>query len=135
MKRVYVDMDNVLADFWTRYNEQVKPYLLYPQSQYGFFASLDPMPGALDAMAWLETGFDTWILTRPSVKNPLCYTEKRVWVDRLILCPNKALVKGDFLIDDSPWPGFEGEQLLFGSPDCPDWDAARQHLTPHWEKP
>jgi len=41
--------------------------------------------------------------------NPLSYTEKRVWiekffgidfVEKLIICSNKGLVKGAFLIDD-----------------------------------
>ena len=36
-----------------------------------------------------------------------------VLCDRLILCPDKSLLKGDVLIDDTPWPGFEGQQLLF----------------------
>jgi len=132
-------MDQVLANFWARFHEKVSetPSIGYPQATYGFFTSLDPMPEALESMAWLNERFDTWILTRPSTKNPLCYTEKRVWVenhlgmywvDRLILCPNKGLLRGDILIDDSPWPEFQGVQLHFGSPECPDWAAVREKL-------
>ena len=49
------------------------------------------------------------ILSAPSVFNPLCYTEKRLWVEnypgfefvhKLILATNKGLLEGDYLIDD-----------------------------------
>ena len=52
--------------------------------------------------------FDMWFLTAPSIKNPMSYAEKRVWIEtnsfppeRLIICPDKSLLKGDYLIDDN----------------------------------
>lgn len=56
-----------------------------------------------------ETKFEVFILTAPSVLNPLSYTEKRLrtekhlgfeWCSHLILSPNKFLFKGAILIDD-----------------------------------
>jgi 5'(3')-deoxyribonucleotidase len=135
MIRIYVDMDDTLCDFlkMAEINLQRNPSIKYPQSQYGFFTSLPPIYGAIHGYKELEEmGYDVWILTRPSVKNPLCYTEKRVWVenwlgletcDKLILCPDKALLKGDYLIDDQPWDGFEGTQLLFGSDEFLNWQV------------
>lgn len=137
---VYVDMDDTLCDFTGAYCVALdkNPGIIYPQSQFDFFRKLDPSPLALDAMEILTNrGYDVWILTRPSILNPSCYTEKRLWVEdhlgiewckKLIICPDKSLVKGDFLIDDHEWPGFEGEQILFGSPNFPDWSKVLKYL-------
>ncbi|WP_420813340.1 5' nucleotidase, NT5C type [Marinomonas flavescens] len=81
---------------------------LYPQSQYCFYANLEPMPDAIESVLGLII-FDPYILTAPSIYNPLCYTEKRVWVkkhfgiefvSKLIISPNKGLLKEYCLIDD-----------------------------------
>jgi 5'-nucleotidase len=105
---VYVDMDDTLCDFTGAYRVALdkNPGIIYPQSQFDFFRKLDPLPLALDAMEILTNrGYDVWILTRPSILNPSCYTEKRLWVEdhlgiewcnKLIICPDKSLVKGDF---------------------------------------
>ena len=137
---VMVDMDHVLADFNKRYAE-VKadmPDLKFPQSLPSFFAELEPLEGAIETYKWLEVNFDTWILTRPSYMNPHCYTDKRLWVEKhlgievcrkLILCPDKSLVKGDYLVDDMPWPGFGGKQLLFGAfGDYQTWADVRRYF-------
>jgi 5'(3')-deoxyribonucleotidase len=50
---------------------------------------------------------------------------------RLILTHHKNLNKGDFLIDDRPNNGacdFEGELILFGSAEFPNWKAVRDYL-------
>jgi 5'-nucleotidase len=134
-KILYIDLDDTICDFSTAYTESKTKYpdVIYPQSQYGFFINLNPMEGAIEAVNKLRTKFDVYILTRPSYMNPLCYTEKRLWIEKhfdlsfcenLILCSKKHLLKGDYLIDDVSWPLFEGKQILFGSTDngnCPDW--------------
>jgi 5'(3')-deoxyribonucleotidase len=125
MRRIYVDMDDTLCDFITpfksgEYKEK------YPQSKIGFFFDLEPIDGAIEGMNTFMTKYDVWILTRPSIKNTNCYTEKAEWIKKyfgedmlfkLILCPDKSLVKGDFLIDDDHRHGqteFEGEHIHFG---------------------
>ena len=97
---------------------------------------LEPIPGGLEAITWLraQDQFLVYILTAPSLQNPLCYTEKRVWVEkhlgfdlveRLIISPNKGLNKGHYLIDDhivgKGQDTFEGVLLHFGSSIYPDW--------------
>lgn len=111
---IYLDMDDVLCDFQSSYRKALldNPSITFPQSQYGFFANLNPIEGAIDAAKALEKSnkYQPYILTAPSLKNPLCYTEKRVWVEKwlgfsyvkkLIICPEKSLLKGDYLIDDN----------------------------------
>jgi len=142
---VYVDMDDVLCDFTTKskIERELDPEIIYPQSQYGFFSSLSPLSGAIDAVKALlnSNKYDPYILTAPSVLNPLCYTEKRVWVEkhlgmemvkRLVISPNKSLLKGDFLIDDHSTGcfqnKFEGELIHFGTSKFPDWKTVRNYL-------
>jgi len=80
--------------------------------------------------------YEPYILTAPSTRNPFSYTEKRVWVekkfgysfvDKLIICSNKALLDGDVLIDDNGsgkgQENFEGRLFLFGGDEFPDWQA------------
>lgn len=142
---VYVDMDHVLCDYDKGYRKWKKKYseLKFPQSQPGMYLGLDPIPGAIDAYRWLEghPKAQVHILTAPSVKNPHCYTEKRLWVgnhlgmkaaESMIISPAKNLNKGDFLIDDCPegkgQDEFEGELLLFGSDRFPDWSSVIDFL-------
>jgi hypothetical protein len=102
---VYVDMDDTLCSFYRAAKKALteNPSQPYPQSQWGFFLGLEPLEGAIEGFRKLEERYDVWILTRPSTKNLNCYTEKAKWifdhfgqdiVDKLILCPEKALLKG-----------------------------------------
>ncbi|MFK7970743.1 MAG: hypothetical protein AB8F95_10260 [Bacteroidia bacterium] len=137
---IYIDMDDVLCDFSGRSaaRKAQTPSIAYPQTQYDFFRSLEPLPDAIESVSYLKKHpqFDIYILTAPSVYNPMCYTEKRMWVEdhlgmdmvkRLIINPHKHLNKGDYLIDDhasgSGQDMFEGKLLHFGSPSFPNWKA------------
>lgn len=136
---IYVDMDGVLCNYEKAFVERIiaNPKNQVPQSDYGFFANLEEIPGAIDAIKLIAQHHDVWILSRPSFKNPLSYTEKRVWiekhldmswVEKLILSPNKALNIGDILIDDRPWEHFKGKQILFGSAEFPTWAEVLLYL-------
>jgi 5'(3')-deoxyribonucleotidase len=136
-KILYVDMDGVLCDYKTAYLNAIQrtPEIIYPQSQIGFFLNLKPLPMVCDMDFYYEN-FDTYILTSPSVKNPLCYTEKRLWIekhlgmkycDKLIISPNKTLNKGNYLIDDNFWE-FEGKLLLLGSKEFPKFNDVFKYL-------
>ena len=118
-------MDRTLCDYdagFLRWRDNIK----FPQSKKGFFRDLDPLPGAIESYKYLHENYDTWILTRPSFHNLECYTDKAGWVldnfgfeiqQKLILCGNKSLVKGDFLIDDhhkDGQPEFEGKWIQIG---------------------
>ena len=142
---IYVDMDDVLCHFTKAHkdNLSLNPAIQFPQSQYGFYQKLKPIEGAIEAVEALidSIKFTPYILTAPSVMNPLSYTEKRVWieqyfgmdfVDKLIICSNKGLVKGAYLIDDYTQgrgqEHFEGRMIQFGSEQFPDWMTVRKYL-------
>lgn len=144
-RTLYIDMDDTICDFKGRYNEirTANPNIFFPQSQYGFFTSLDPLPGTLESVEALREFYNVYILTRPSVMNPLCYTEKRIWVEkhfgmlfchRLIICPNKSLMIGDYLVDDILWPHFRGKQILYGGHEFPNWDLTFNYLKSKFEQ-
>ena len=138
-ERIYIDMDNTLCDYKSKYQQiqRDEPKLDYPQSKAGFYLDLNPLPGAIDAFRILEQHYEVYILTAPSYMNPRCYTEKRIWVEHyfdiettknLILCRRKGLLKGNYLIDDHPYPEFEGKQLVFGSSDYKNWSDVLRYF-------
>lgn len=142
---IYIDMDDVLCDYSNAFSEALKetPNIAFPQSQYGFYANLAPIQGAIDSVRSLIESeiFDPYILTAPSIKNPFSYTEKRVWIEKffgieftekLIISSNKGLLKGDILIDDliegRGQENFEGKLIQFGSEKYPNWNSVIKHL-------
>lgn len=110
----------------------------------GWFANLPPEPGALEHFHELSEHFDVWICTKPMEKNPTCRDEKARWIRehlgeewerKLILAPDKSLVRGAILLDDAPkieWLGRAEWQPVvyphsFNGPGS-EWE----HL-PHWK--
>lgn len=102
----------------------------------GFFAGLDPLPGAKRALENLvDRGHEVFIVTSPYVSNPTCASDKMAWVERhlgrgwatkrLVITTDKTRVRADVLIDDKPvitgsrTP--EWERIFFG-----DYEYNRQ---------
>ncbi len=142
---VYVDIDDTLADLQSALKKakSINPAMPFPQAEYGFYANLTPIDGAIESVEWLLNSkvFTPYILTAPSTMNPMSYTEKRVWVEkhlgiemveRLIISPNKSLLKGAYLVDDNiegrGQEGFEGNVLQYGSAQFPNWRSVIQAL-------
>lgn len=139
---IYLDMDDVLCDFMGAYNRKRIPEKLeWPQAEYGFFANLEPLKGAITAVNILhQAGYDTWILSAPSVDNPMCLTEKFAWVKkyfgdidlhkRFILSTDKSRIgtEEDYLIDDRAdshgQDKFRGTHILFDG----DWNKVIDHF-------
>lgn len=131
---IYVDMDDVMCDFLGAFHKEKHTENKFPQSRHGFFKELTPLDKAIESYKKLEKIYDVRILTAPSVRNPMCYTEKRLWVeehlgmdacDKMNICPDKSKLRGEFLIDDSITKGqleFEGKLLRFGK-EYKDWDS------------
>jgi 5'-nucleotidase len=141
-KRVFVDMDGVLCNFYKAAKQALteNPNQKYPQSQWGFFLKLEEIPGAIEGFRKLEEKYDVWILTRPSFRNVNCYTEKAQWVwdhlgfdivEKTIMSGDKSLLKGDYLIDDMDNAGqenFEGEWIHFKTEKFPNWQVVVDYL-------
>jgi 5'(3')-deoxyribonucleotidase len=138
-KKVFVDMDNCLCDFVGSYAQNKKDYpeIEYPQSQFGFFSNLAPIENAVESFKFLEEYFDVYILTRPSIYNLMCYTEKADWVKRylgfhilekLVIACDKSIVDSEnaYLIDDTTQAGqldFRGEFIHFKTNKFPNWES------------
>jgi 5'-nucleotidase len=144
-KILYFDMDGVLADFNQAVAERVTPELVVKYGENidqipGIFKDLQPIPGSIYAFEELSKYYDCYILSTAPWGNPEAWMEKRLWVEkhlgevahkRLILSHNKHLNRGDYLIDDRFANGadrFEGEHLLFGGEDFPNWSAILEYL-------
>lgn len=142
---IYIDMDDVLCDFSGAHKRalELNPVISIPQSLFGFYQKLNPLPGAIETLKALygSSSYTPYILTAPSIKNPFSYTEKRVWieewlgypfVERLIICSHKGLLKGDILIDDNSCGRgqelFEGKLIHFGSAKFPNWQSINKEL-------
>ena len=141
---IYVDMDGTIADIRSAVSEYKEKYdskktddisYLYPWSVPGFFASLKPLPGAIEGVKKLAETEDVWFLSRPSFKNTPSYTEKAEWIrqyfgyemqKKLILAGNKALMMGDILIDDGDNANqeeFKGVWIRYDWDPFTDWNS------------
>jgi 5'-nucleotidase len=158
MKRILVDMDGVLANWGARYDagldrhgeaarliprtaEQRTFDLMADRSSIergiinqvmaepGFYAELEPMPGAIDALVQMAEEFEVFICTSPWAANPTCVQDKLDWVgrylgndwrSRVIVTNDKTTVHADILIDDRPdIPNLERaswQQVFFDQP-------------------
>ena len=126
--KLYVDMDNTLADFdgsehLLNWDHKERPYEMFRR---GFFSDLRPFPGAISAMKRItDSGkYNVYILSKPVLDSPRSFSEKQAWVmrhfpelaDRLVLTQNKLLVDPNNAIlidDDNMWHEFKGEFILF----------------------
>ena len=126
-------MDGVLCDFDK--GMALHKGTKYPQTKESFWVNLSPIEGAIEAVKELAESNEVWILTAPSLKNPACYSGKRIWVEqnlgfdfveRLIICPNKGLLNGDILIDDNKegrgQEYFDGVLVHFGGDAYKNWN-------------
>ena len=141
--RIYVDLDGTVCDLkkavekFRSSNENKEGSLVYkyPWSSPGFFSDLDPIEKSIESVFYLSNKFDVWFLSRPSFRNIESYSDKALWVrknfgydfqKKLILCPDKSLLKGRILIDDEENANqglFSGIWIRIFSKEYPDWDS------------
>lgn len=143
-KILYIDMDNVLVDFKSALQIQSKEILEQYKGREdeipNIFGQMAPMKDAVDSFTKLSAIYDTYILSTAPWSNSSAWADKLEWVKkylgdaaykRLIISHHKNLNKGDYLIDDRIKNGageFEGELILFGSNNYPDWQTVCDYL-------
>ena len=150
MKRVFIDMDNVLVDFQSgldQVSEEIKAeYAGRLDEIPGLFAKMKPMEGAIEAVHELQKYYDLYILSTAPWKNPSAWSDKVEWVTKylddvfhkkIIITHRKDLCQGDYLIDDRGKNGtsdFAGEWIHFGSEIFPNWNDVLDYLLPEEKK-
>lgn len=77
----------------------------------GWFRDLPVVDGAVHDTLELAEFCDVWLCTKPLEDNPTCRDEKAAWVvehlgdewkRKLIIAPDKSMVRGTTLLDDAP---------------------------------
>lgn len=137
-KIIYIDLDNTMADYLLevkRRNSNVKD----AKHIHGFFSSLQPMSGAIDAYNELSKYFQIYFLTTSPWSNPQAASEKISWVKQyipnayknVIITHRKDLNIGSYLIDDSDKNGagdFSGKFIHFRTDEFPDWTTVVNYI-------
>jgi len=134
MKRIFIDMDGVLADFGKKVNEidLVDTISIHfkksPDEIEGVFRDLEPLKNAVKSVIKLyESGkYDLFIATTAPWNNPSSFADKRIWIEehfgeifkkKMFITHRKDLLIGDYLIDDRLANGakdFKGKLIHFG---------------------
>lgn len=147
-KTIFFDLDGVVADFdeaAIRWGEKVgidgeefKKKKLYRQE--GFYADLNLMDGAKEAIEKLDTVYNIAFVSAPSWDNPFSFTEKRIWIEKhfgtwarkkMDLSFRKGHYIGHYLIDDRTKYGaadFIGEHIMFGTEPFKTWKEVTNYL-------
>ncbi len=146
---IYLDMDGVLADFYSalaKVSPEIRAQFAdHPEDIPGFFALMDPIPGAFEAVDALKEKYDLYILSSSPWHNPTALGDKLAWIKdnfggegrdnifyrKAIFSSVKHLSLGDYLIDDRTANGagdFRGRHIHFGSEEFPDWHAVLDEL-------
>lgn len=147
-KLMFIDMDGVIADFDTAAEkwgknigisgEEFKKRKMYRQEN--FYAELELMPGAKQAIEELDSICEIAFVSAPSWDNPYSFTEKRLWIEkhfgqwgrkRMDLSFRKGLYMGHYLIDDRTKYGagdFIGEHIMFGSGSFKTWPSVVNYV-------
>lgn len=151
-KSVAIDMDDTIADTLSRHagwyekefgiaipgedlkgariheivpEEHMEAVLAYPHHP-DFFAGLDLIDGAAEAIEYLSGKYDVYFATA-AMEYPASFTAKYEWLQKhfpfisnmnYIFCGFKGILNCDFLIDDSPRhiDAFKGQGFLFTAP-------------------
>lgn len=114
----------------------------------GWFADLPVTEGAVEGLTELAEHAEIWICSKPLDTNPTCRDEKASWLTRhfgeewarrLIIAPDKSLIRGDVLLDDAPYlEWFERAQwrtVIFPTPWNGDGSKWAGHQRWTWGNP
>lgn len=146
-KKLFIDMDGVLADFIKAVKEH-PDYRISAEhdliDQLDVFGILEPIPGAIEAVTkiWNSGEYDMYIASTAPWDNTAAWTHKREWIEkylpmfkkRLILTHHKDMLCGskeDIIIDDRLKNGVEkwnGVHLHYGTTGMETWKKVLNYL-------
>ena len=99
----------------------------------GFWDTVEPVPGAADALKYLmDKGHQVYVVTATEFENVPAKMERVLFRyfpflsrDQVIITGNKQMIRGDVLIDDGihNLEGGEYRKILFTAPYNKDYDA------------
>ena len=99
----------------------------------GFWDTVEPVPGAADALKYLmDKGHQVYVVTATEFENVPAKMERVLFRyfpflsrDQVIITENKQMIRGDVLIDDGTHnlEGGEYRKILFTAPYNKDYDA------------
>jgi 5'(3')-deoxyribonucleotidase len=116
----------------------------------GYWYNIPPKPGIYDAVSWIYSHFNTYILTSPWLDSATCIDEKIKWIEkhlpffnrnRIVFSMTKSIIHPhSILIDDKPQnlEEFPGIKIAFHYPFNKDmnvdgriqsWSNAQQVLS------
>ena len=79
--RIYVDMDGVIANFDKAKNNLMKSKQGRPDL-YVDYLHLDVMPGAEEAMSYLNEHHEVFVASTPPWSRIQCWADKRAWLEQ-----------------------------------------------------
>jgi hypothetical protein len=143
---VYVSIDGIIAEIEQKIMSQVYKCLQVEptKNDISVYDIVPPVSGGLEAVYSLlkMPQFEVYLISTPYWPDDVAWADRKFWAERLfnsqdienrlILCHEKQLLAGDYLIDDSWMNGsvkFMGQWIAIGvDPNFPTWDAVLLHL-------
>lgn len=118
--------DCIGNDIWNVVPEQRKKSIIAHVYKKGFFRDLRPIKDSQEVIRALYDAYEVYVASA-AMQFPNSLLEKNEWLDehfsfihwrRRILCGDKFILKGSYLIDDRSYnlENFDGTGLLFSSP-------------------
>ena len=144
---LFIDMDNVLADFKYYVDNNLRPEIKENTKDLdeipGIFAQFPVVKGAKEALEVLQEKYDLYVLSTSPWKNPTALQDKQIWLKlhfgdmfhkHVIFTHQKhfCLLPGAWLVDDRPNHGaclFGDHWLHFGNEGkYKTWDEVKDFL-------
>lgn len=143
---LFIDMDNVLADFHGYVEKSLLPDIKKKTKDMdeipGIFAQFPVVKGAKEALTILQEKYDLYVLTTSPWNNPTALQDKQNWLKlhfgnmfykRVIFSHQKhfCLIPGAWLVDDRPNHGaclFGDHWLQLGNGKYNTWDDIKDFL-------
>lgn len=136
------------GDDYEKLNPDFKGIIRDIYTSQGFYFSLQPIEGSLEALSEIEElGIQAFICTSPLSEYKNCVVEKYCWIDkylgkdwvrRVVMTKDKTLIRADILIDDKlNVKGVETpswEHVLYTQPYNRNIDVKRRLTWENWRE-